>query len=302
MIFSKPALSIPDQRRLLESRGLVIPDIIRAERYLNDIGYYRLSAYTRPFQISYTTHQFHPNICFDDILNLYIFDRRLRLTLLDALERVEVALRTRVNDIMCSRISNTHWYLDITLFDSRFDHSRLLSEIREYKDDFVTSYKQKYNSPSDVPAWMAVQSLSFGSIQRILLALKKREQKAICDTFYLQANPMITWVYAMSTLRNHCAHHTRTWNRTFHVNLPLIAQLPKHLENNLNMDNYNTLDGYALVLDTFMQGISPTSHWWQRLSGLVQDYYEKTPHDFHKADIQRRAKHLLKPLKTGDVP
>lgn len=285
----------------MESRGLAVSDPVRAERYLSAIGYYRLSAYTRPFQRDFRTHQFEPDMTFDDVLNLYIFDRQLRLTLLDALERVEVAMRARVNDIMCSRTGNTHWYLDATLFNTEYEHGRMVQQVEEHQDDFVKSYKQKYTDPAEIPAWMAVQALSFGAIQKLLKALGKREQEAICGTFGFQPRPMVTWLYAMTALRNNCAHHARTWNRTFHVNLPVGAPTPTTIRAPLTEYNKNKLDGYVLVLDTFMQHVSPGSHWHSRLAKLVQDYHDDTPHDFHRADLQRRAGHLLTLPVTGAV-
>ena len=302
MTFSKRALSIPEQRLKLESRGLTVSNAARAKRYLGAIGYYRLSAYTRPFQSDLNIHAFQPGVTFEDVLNLYIFDRQLRLTPLDALERVEVAVRTRINDTMCDQTNDTHWYTRNTYFRPRFDHSRLLHEIENHKDDFVTSYQQKYSSPAYLPSWMAMQAVSFGTAQKILLNLKRRQQQAVCQTFGLDAQFMLTWVYALATLRNHCAHHARIWNRTYHVNLPLNAPAPATLRGQITVANHNTLDGYALVLDAFMQHLSPGSSWWPRLSALVQAYHDSSPHAFHKADVQFRAKHLLAPFISGSTP
>lgn len=301
MTFSKPPLDTVTQRQQLERRGLSITDTARTERYLSVIGYYRLSAYTRPFQSDLDTHQFHPDVTFDDILNLYIFDRHLRLTLLDALERVEVALRTRINDMMCERTSDPHWHTNPAHFAPRYDHARLMREVREYKDDFVTSYKRKYTSPPDIPAWMAMQGISFGAAQKVLLNLKRGEQQKVCRSFNLDAQYMVTWVYALVVLRNHCAHHARTWNRTFHVNLPLNVSQPSKLRGRLDSTNHNILDGYALVLDALMQHVSPGSQWWARLEQLVRDYHASTPHAFHQAQLERRARHLLV-LPPGITP
>ena len=48
--YKKKPLLYTQQIELLKSRGLVIPDETKAERYLNEISYYRLSAYSIPFQ------------------------------------------------------------------------------------------------------------------------------------------------------------------------------------------------------------------------------------------------------------
>jgi abortive infection bacteriophage resistance protein len=90
--YNKPPLSISDQAQLLLDRGLGCNDKTRLESYLSSIGYYRLSAYWLIFeqpcqQDNPRTHQFVPDADFDTILKLYIFDRKLRLLLMEAIER-----------------------------------------------------------------------------------------------------------------------------------------------------------------------------------------------------------------------
>jgi len=48
--FNKPAVSVTEQISILKNRGLAIQFPERAERYLEVISYFRLSAYMRPFQ------------------------------------------------------------------------------------------------------------------------------------------------------------------------------------------------------------------------------------------------------------
>jgi len=99
-VFNKPPLSISEHISQWISRGLLIPDPARARRYLSVISYYRLSAYTLPFQVGDSEHHFKTGTTFDAVLDLYIFDRRLRLLILDAIERIEVALRARMTNVL----------------------------------------------------------------------------------------------------------------------------------------------------------------------------------------------------------
>jgi len=57
-VFSKPPLSISEHISQWTSRGLLIPDPARTRRYLSVISYYRLSAYTLPFQVGDSGHHF----------------------------------------------------------------------------------------------------------------------------------------------------------------------------------------------------------------------------------------------------
>ncbi len=97
MKFQKPATSIHDQIEILKKRGMVIDDDKYAEHYLNFISYYRLQAYWKLFRVStkkYGDILFKDGTTIEDVIKLYFFDRDLRLVVLDAIELVEIALRT----------------------------------------------------------------------------------------------------------------------------------------------------------------------------------------------------------------
>ena len=57
---------------LLQSRGLVVSNPTKAERYLDYIGYYRLSAYMYPLlKMPKEQHQYKQGATFDQIMTLY---------------------------------------------------------------------------------------------------------------------------------------------------------------------------------------------------------------------------------------
>lgn len=102
--FNKPALSLPDQVAKLQRRGLVVPDPDDAIHSFQYIGYYRLSAYALSFQdCTQPGKPFRPGTNFKQVVGLYRFDRELRLLVLDAIERIEVALRSVLNNKMAMR-------------------------------------------------------------------------------------------------------------------------------------------------------------------------------------------------------
>ncbi|TCM65052.1 Abi-like protein [Acinetobacter calcoaceticus] len=138
--FTKLSKKSQDHIITWQERGLIITDYERANRYLGFIGYYRLSAYAIPFQLSKApNHQFKNNTTFDDLLNLYIFDRELRLLVMDAIERIEVAVRTQISNIMCTHYNNAFWYTDGQHFDYNYGHMRLLANIERQLLDEKTA-------------------------------------------------------------------------------------------------------------------------------------------------------------------
>lgn len=115
-VFDKAALNIDEQVNLLTNRGLDIPDPGRLHHYLHFIGYYRLSGYCRYFQIKGDEeHVFLPGTTFDNVLDLYIFDRELRLLIMDAIERIEVAVRSCITNEMGVPFG-PHWFMDRRYF------------------------------------------------------------------------------------------------------------------------------------------------------------------------------------------
>lgn len=82
--FTKPATTHAEQVALLRQRGMVIDDPAEAECYLRQLNYYRLGAYWLPFEADHAGHRFRPGTRFSEVLNLYVFDRELRLLVLDA--------------------------------------------------------------------------------------------------------------------------------------------------------------------------------------------------------------------------
>jgi len=123
--YNKPPLSIDEQINLLVQRGMAVPDRNRARYYLSYISYYRLSIYARALQVNDSAdHRYRPGTCFDDMLNLYTFDRELRLLVLDAIERIEVAIRAAIA-YEFSIAAGPNWYADASLFreSARFSHA-----------------------------------------------------------------------------------------------------------------------------------------------------------------------------------
>ncbi|MEH6729852.1 MAG: Abi family protein [Pseudoalteromonas sp.] len=85
MQFPKAPITFAQQVDLLEDRGLVINDKESAAFYLSHINYYRLGTYWWSFIEDHQNHTFKSATTFEQVLNLYSFDRELRLLLLDAI-------------------------------------------------------------------------------------------------------------------------------------------------------------------------------------------------------------------------
>ena len=93
--FNKPALSVSQQIAKLEGRGLIVNDKTLAENALRNLNYYRLSGYWMYFEDNRNPHHFKTGTKFEDILNLYNFEKELRTYIFEGISRFEVSLRTQ---------------------------------------------------------------------------------------------------------------------------------------------------------------------------------------------------------------
>lgn len=129
---AKPVKTITDQISLLKSRGMSFSDENQASHYLSHISYYRLKGYWWDMQKDRVNHIFYPDSVFETVIERYNFDRYLRLILFDAIERIEIALRTKMIYHL-SLTYGTNWYQDSSLFSDVSKHSDHLSNLlREF--------------------------------------------------------------------------------------------------------------------------------------------------------------------------
>lgn len=279
--YTNPPLSLDEQLDLLEKRGLQIHDRQKCLHGLSMVGFYRLSAYIKPFEIDNQTHHIIPNISFDDVWSLYAFDRELRLLFLDAIERIEVAFRTSLVNVMAERYG-AWWYLDADLFKSSWSqinprtnkspNEEFLREVdslckQKTAESGIKEYFKKYQSPESPPCWMVFEYLSFGKCTSLFRFLKNRQDKIkISNLFRLHASVVESSIETFRYTRNLCAHHSRLWDRWFVVK-------PRQFEELQNFTcRPGTLKEQIVLIDLFHSIVSPDSSWKKRLYVLFEQH------------------------------
>lgn len=299
MEYIKPALSTEHHLEIMQKRGLQVPDFDKALHYLKYIGYYRFTGYCLPFQDNAKGgHAFVEGTSFDDVLELYIFDKELRIHILDALEGIEVAFRATVSDTM-SLAYGPHWYLDKRHFGKMygrkksriFDHEKLLREINDADSAPLRHYRRKYTNPIYPPSWMMIESLSFGSCSIMFAHLGKTRIRMVSKELGLEPTLLVSWTQGLVRLRNLCAHHSRIWNRKFSHTLSSHGEVPKELLGTIGQGN--KLYEYASLIIYLLKRVDPETLWARKLSMLLAPHQESRltnmgfPKDWEKRKVWR---------------
>lgn len=246
MVYIRPWKSFPEQLELLKSRSMVVTDEAAALDYLERVGYYRLSAYWYPFRkfelvqdsktgklATKAMDEFYPETQFVDAVRLYLFDKQLRLQVMDALERIEVALRVDIAHLLGERSLFAH--LELNELHPSFTRkkrrdgrtyfeqwqSKCQDLQRRSKEDFVKHYRAKYGEP--LPIWVAVETWDFGAVSQFFAMMQVKDQLTVARRYGIPDwRTFQTWLRSLNYLRNLCAHHSRLWNRNV-VDQPSLA-------------------------------------------------------------------------------
>lgn len=309
-MYKKPWLSYEQQLDKLVQNGLIIHDRNKALSYLERIGYYRLSGYWYPFrerselccvyspavkkpskkqrrETKLVFDNFVAGFSFQDAVNLYVFDKKLRIHTLDALERIEVALRVDISHTLGKHSPFAYLEPDHfkDLFSKQVDaktgvipqHSWLqnhASLISRSKEDFILHTKEKYGLP--VPIWVACEVWDFGTLSRLFKGMLPEQQTIIANKYGItKGETLESWLRCLNYLRNVCAHHSRLWNRN-------MIEQPKQ-DGLMDIDGIeNALSSHILarpflqlcLIKHLLKTINPNSTWWERLKGLLNEFPE----------------------------
>jgi len=268
--FGKPSLSFADQLCKLKTRGMIIADDAVAIQWLKSVSYYRLSAYFHPFKS--IEGGYASGTDFETVCMLYEFDRQLRLLLIDAIERIEVALRTAVTYQLAINYG-PFGHCDEKRFSAKFDHDRLMSELRykekESTESFVAHFRKKYIAEPHLPIWMASELMSMGTISRIYGALDPNLRRKIAGEFNTTDYFLCSWTHTLSYVRNLSAHHCRVWNRK----LAIKPKLPVGMRWwPYTIDNNHSVYCVLIIAHHLVRAIAPHATWAARVQELIGQY------------------------------
>lgn len=162
-------------------------------------------------------HHFKPQSTFSNAISLYRFDKKLRLFLFNEIEKIEVAFRSAIANIVAEETGNIFWMTDASMFANEAKFLRTMSliekELNSSKEEFIKHFRKKYSNDYP-PAWMLVEILPLGVVTRIFENIASNAlRKKIASRFDLPVPVFSSWMTIVTLTRNSCCHHARVWNK-----------------------------------------------------------------------------------------
>ena len=275
MQFSKPYLPSHKLIYLLQTRGLKISDKTKAEEYLKNIGYYRLSAYFYPFLTPpKITHQFKAGSTFKKVMDVYRFDRKLRLIIFNEIEKIEIAVRSTIVDVTTQQLENPFWITSEKSYARKERFTRTLCLIdKEYnhsKEDFIEHFQSTYSNPYP-PSWELAEILPLGILTRIYQNIQNNQiRKKIAQRFELNIPVFESWMTIITLTRNSCCHHTRMWNKQNSLRTLSMKKMSRPwIDRDISQRKifYN-----MCIIKYFIDIISPNNHFKKYLLELFDSF------------------------------
>lgn len=303
-------LPIDDQIQRLATRGMAIEDHDQATHALATIGYYRLSGYWYPYrrpdpgQHGRRLDTFMPETGFAEVLALYDFDRALKSLVMQGVERVEVAFRSRIGYLVGARGPLAH--CDPVHFRPTFDHTAWWNTAKgrigraRGRDETVDHHDKHYGG--EIPIWVLTDLLDFSDLSKLYAGMVAADQRELAEWFkvtmapdasksarqtWAKKPPLTNWLEHLSIVRNICAHHGRLWNRQL---TPLgVPQRIRHLT--VFDELISTFDaarpdlhqcervfGTICVISYLLDSVEPANTWRAEIDALLLQSFPASDH------------------------
>lgn len=277
--YDKKPLTFADQLLQLQKRGLHVENPSHAMACLERIGYYRLMGYLYPMRRAHSDY-YMDGATFDEAAARYTFDHGLRLLTMEAIEHVEIAVRTAAT----YRIGHTYGafghrvHMHFGFVSQRHAEwlAKVDAEVSRSREAFIDHYRKKYTEPPypAVPIWMASEAMSLGAVSTLFSNMRLADQKAIATRFDLPAPIFKSWLHTISVVRNIAAHHGRFWNRVLGVQ-------PKRPDSDLwqgGEEPYPTNRSYFVlqILKVLLEHCATdVQHWCDRTNQHLRSLLDK---------------------------
>lgn len=288
-----------NERKLLELR-------------ISTIGYYRLEEYSWSFRKqvqqnkSKRTAYFKQSMGFAPIWNTYLFDRRLRILLMDAIERLEIALRCALTKVLTEATGNNTPHADTQLFpsmqtvDKRTGKTRLqkwLANIQAKYDDSGTydpriehcKKAHGITKVEDLPLWIVMELTTLGNLKTLYENMRPDLRTTLAAHLGVDESFLTSSLMLLHQVRNRCAHHKRVWNYLWlkkNRRAPLFAapltesvwnmrynaSRCEWLTDSQPRPSFNSRDTvFVFMLCAYwLDKLAQTSHWKERVENTVQ--------------------------------
>ena len=254
---TKKYLKINELIKNIRKKGILIENEEKVKSILKQNNYYVIMGYKNLFLDSNGNYN---NVTFENIYNLYLFDRKLKLLLLNSLLDIENIIKMSIINRFCSQYGyKESAYLNCNNYNINHKYIKKVFKIfnkqideKSTENRAVSYYKEKYNF---VPFWVISKVLTFGLIKEIYDIMKDVDKIAINNEISnfkdVKIKGLFTSMQLLIDMRNKTAHDEIVYNQK-HKKI-ILPKLKEHEKFNLsNNEGLNDLLGLLISMKNIL--------------------------------------------------
>lgn len=198
---------------IINHKHITVVDKENAKDILSRIGYFPLMEGYKHLFRKQNSNIYKTETTFDEIVNLYYFDEKLKELFLRYLLRIERHLRTLISYyfVECYGISQDE-YLNVNNYNKARKYKNVINKLVVILEkttnttdyNYINYYRETYGN---LPLWVTTNVLTFGSLSKMFTVLPQSIKSRICKHFNnINQNQMDSFLSVLTKYRNVCAH------------------------------------------------------------------------------------------------
>ncbi|CEI81320.1 Abi-like protein [Oceanobacillus oncorhynchi] len=246
---SKPYIPIDNQIKTLENRGLIINNKEFVKKKLLRTTYYDLiNGYKNMFLVGGDSEEekYIQDVTFEDILDLYNYDRQLRYMTLELILDIEAVFYSSISHSIShfygeksdAYLNKNNYRIGVKQkHNNKYERDNLLDrlnkKINQPEVEPLIYYRNKYRN---IPPWILVKDMTFGELKIFYkLSMPGVKSKILSDIISkeniteLDKNFFTKAIGLFNKFRNWCAHGGRVYTYKADISLPYYREFHERL-------------------------------------------------------------------------
>lgn len=249
--------TLDEQLNIFRTKGLIISDEVFAREVLYLENYFFINGYRHIFLVPGKERKFIKGTTFEELYQMFTFDRNIRNILFKNLLIVE----NNIKSILSYQLSKKYGYkekeyLKPSNFTTDNKEQRRVNDVINKMKRQIRINGQKHtatyhyiNNYGYVPLWILVKVLSFGLVNELYGILKPEDQLELAKYYNLDVESLEIYLNLLANYRNLCAHEDLVFD---HRSQRYINDTRFHLQLNIPKTNgeyiYGKNDIFALII------------------------------------------------------
>lgn len=226
---AKPFLTYEQQIEKLQiEKELTISNEHFAKEKLKEVGYYHLITGYKELFRNKAVKKYKRGVYFEDIYALYEFDKSLREIFFKYLQIIELTFASHISYYFCERYdSDQNSYLSPSSYNNSTRNTNRINTLISILNDLANETRiysnilYNRNRHHNVPLWIAINHLTFGSKSKMYELLQATMQDKISGEYVgVNTADLSQTMKFLTKFRNICAHGNRLYNFKSNEDLP----------------------------------------------------------------------------------